>query len=1282
MSFRQFGGLNYAPKHNIVASNYNTSNNLLVTQNVGQSNSYINFLSDISGDIIIYGNLDVSGNLDVTGNVDVNGNTNIGGNLDISGNTNIGGNLDISGNTNIDGSVDISGNTNIGGNLDISGNTYIGGNVDVSGNVTANYMFLSSGDSYSNEENAVMPKSYIDLVSTGINPVGNAMAISTTQNELQTQNTIYPVPINTDVSANFIIDGVIISNNDAVILNDQGTGGVGLSVNNGVYYYINISPGVYQFQRSSTQFVLPTGSNAKGAFVSVLKGLLYATTGWLQTYTNTITNTTIVGTDHLSFVLFYTLNFRAGQGLNVTTDANTTYINVNSNLDFINFLDSSAGIPNATGTLSIGTNSTNTIIGPTGGNPVKFQSQIDAQQGITGPTGSFTNVIISNSLDVSGVSFFYVLPRYNGATNSSNGNPSPDPSANQFITRQYADNTYAGKTSISTALSTEISSRISGDSSLSSGLSTEISSRISGDSSLSTLRLSGDNSLSTALSTEISSRISADSSLSTAISTINTNISGLPIPSLSIALSTEISQRISGDSSLSTALSTEISQRISGDSSLSTALSTEISQRISGDSSLSTALSNEISQRISGDVSLTSVGTSLSTALSTEISSRISGDSSLSTALSSEVSSRISGDSSLSSGLSTEISSRISGDTSLSILRLSGDSSLSTALSTEISQRISGDTSLSILRLSGDSSLSTALSTEISSRISGDTSLSILRLSGDTSLSTALSTEISQRISGDTSLSILRLSGDTSLSTALSTEISSRISGDTSLSTVISSTTGKISGNNTWTGVNIFQNNTYLATNSGTNVGIETTSPAYKLDVNGNGGFRGSEIDFLNSNGVVRITNNSSYNYIQSGSTNGGTVESSKPLLIQKYYSNATPTMFLDIANNRVGINKSTTPTTTLDVNGNTTITGTLSVTGTTTLLGGLIGNSSNIVNVNNNYYLKVNGTANLLSNTTGQGTYIGWNTKSAQGRSDFICNRGTGGGGFDFWIQDNSGNANVDSPIIRITSGGLLVDPSGGNAGLFVNRNRFTVNGSNGNTTIAGTLDVSGNTTISGNVGIGTSSPAYKLDVSGDTRLGTYRGSYTGNPIPNAQLVISGNADGIYASDQGQLIISGSTDNRYRLGFMIDTTNTVAKIQAGFAGTSTLALCLNPGGGTVGIGTPTPNTNYTLDVNGSINATSCNTSSDYRIKENVQILDESYNIDNLKPVTYLNKKLDKQDIGLIAHELQKVFPCLVTGEKDGVQMQSVNYTGLIPILIKEIQDLKKEVKMLKERNL
>ena len=68
-----------------------------------------------------------------------------------------------------------------------------------------------------------------------------------------------------------------------------------------------------------------------------------------------------------------------------------------------------------------------------------------------------------------------------------------------------------------------------------------------------------------------------------------------------------------------------------------------------------------------------------------------------------------------------------------------------------------------------------------------------------------------------------------------------------------------------------------------------------------------------------------------------------------------------------------------------------------------------------------------------------------------------------------------------------------------------------------------------------------------------------------------------------------------------------------------------------------------------------------------------------MRPVTYNNTQLKKQDIGLIAHELQEVYPELVTGEKDGEEMQSVNYIGLIPILINEIKMLKKELSDLKK---
>jgi len=150
------------------------------------------------------------------------------------------------------------------------------------------------------------------------------------------------------------------------------------------------------------------------------------------------------------------------------------------------------------------------------------------------------------------------------------------------------------------------------------------------------------------------------------------------------------------------------------------------------------------------------------------------------------------------------------------------------------------------------------------------------------------------------------------------------------------------------------------------------------------------------------------------------------------------------------------------------------------------------------------------------------------------------------------------------------------------------------GNAKISENLDVSGNITVDGNsifrsnVGIGTTTDDnYNLLVRGNARFGTYNGNYTGSSITNAQLIISGEASGIYASDSGQLIITGSTDstssNRYRLGLMVDTDSDpiVTKIQGGFAGSTTLPLCLNSGGSNVGIGTDNPQ--YTLDIAGDL---------------------------------------------------------------------------------------------------
>jgi UDP-3-O-[3-hydroxymyristoyl] glucosamine N-acyltransferase len=114
--------------------------------------------------------------------------------------------------------------------------------------------------------------------------------------------------------------------------------------------------------------------------------------------------------------------------------------------------------------------------------------------------------------------------------------------------------------------------------------------------------------------------------------------------------------------------------------------------------------------------------------------------------------------------------------------------------------------------------------------------------------------------------------------------------------------------------------------------------------------------------------------------------------------------------------------------------------------------------------------------------------------------------------------------------------------------------------------------------------------------------------------------------------------------------------------------------GGNISTGTTAANS-------GTITAKTYTVLSDYRLKTDIKSIDLSeINTEQLNPVTYTHKYDKSTNIGLIAHELQKVFPYLVTGEKDGEEMQSVNYIGLISLLIKEVQELKTRVKHLESK--
>jgi hypothetical protein len=91
----------------------------------------------------------------------------------------------------------------------------------------------------------------------------------------------------------------------------------------------------------------------------------------------------------------------------------------------------------------------------------------------------------------------------------------------------------------------------------------------------------------------------------------------------------------------------------------------------------------------------------------------------------------------------------------------------------------------------------------------------------------------------------------------------------------------------------------------------------------------------------------------------------------------------------------------------------------------------------------------------------------------------------------------------------------------------------------------------------------------------------------------------------------------------------------------------------------------------------SYNTSSDYRLKQDLKDFKGLDLISAIKTYDYEWKADNKRAYGVLAHELQEVLPQAVFGEKDGKEMQGVDYSKIVPILVKAIQELTQKVNTL-----
>ena len=130
---------------------------------------------------------------------------------------------------------------------------------------------------------------------------------------------------------------------------------------------------------------------------------------------------------------------------------------------------------------------------------------------------------------------------------------------------------------------------------------------------------------------------------------------------------------------------------------------------------------------------------------------------------------------------------------------------------------------------------------------------------------------------------------------------------------------------------------------------------------------------------------------------------------------------------------------------------------------------------------------------------------------------------------------------------------------------------------------------------------------------------------------------------------------------------------------------------GNVIIGTNCSSTNETISNCGTLVNKGvifgCNdiiafSSSDKNLKENLnQICDTQNIINGIKGYTFdWNDKTEREgsDVGVIAQDVQKVFPNIVKEREDGYL--AVDYIKLIPVLIEEVKRLNSEITELKEK--
>jgi len=315
----------------------------------------------------------------------------------------------------------------------------------------------------------------------------------------------------------------------------------------------------------------------------------------------------------------------------------------------------------------------------------------------------------------------------------------------------------------------------------------------------------------------------------------------------------------------------------------------------------------------------------------------------------------------------------------------------------------------------------------------------------------------------------------------------------------------------------------------------------------------------------------------------------------------------------------------------------TSSTSGALQVVGGVgIGGNVNIDgNITIGGNVSVNGFMNIVNDASFNGNVVIYKTTpSTSSTTGAFQVRGGLGIGGNLFVQSNT-------TIFGDTSFNGIVS-------IINTTNSTGTNSTSGALQVAGGVGIGGNVNIGGNININN---GIILANNKDLTLGgggsTGKINFLGTPSLSTNYISAGTGDGATATTYNLKISSW-----YGIVFHCQYTDAVK-------------IFFNVRTGTI-------------NADGQITGGSFNASSDYRIKENVEVLSKT--IDQLNPVEY-DLSGGKHDMGFIAHEVQEIFPFLVNGEKDGKELQSINYNGFIALLVKEVQELKKKNKLLHEKN-